>query len=152
MKGMDVTVKILIINGPNLNLLGKREPDIYGAVSYEDLCEKIEELAQSLNIQSECVQSNSEGAIIDWIHGAAQNFGAIVINPGAYSHYSYAIYDALRSVNVPAVEVHISNIHNREAFRKQSVTAQGCVGQISGLGIDGYLLAIRYLTEKSNEI
>lgn len=137
-------MKFLVINGPNLNLLGSREPGIYGTSGYDQLCRMIEEKAAALGGSATCFQSNSEGAIIDAIHGAVGTADAIVINPGAYTHYSYAILDALKAVDVPAVEVHISNIHQRESFRHTSVTAAGCVGQICGLGLYGYLAAMEY--------
>lgn len=140
-------MKFLIINGPNLNLLGVREPGIYGSTGYGALCELLRQQAKKMGAEAECFQSNHEGAIIDAIHAAEGAYDAIVINPGAYTHYSYAILDALRSVSVPAVEVHISNIHQREAFREKSVTAGGCVGQICGLGLFGYVAAMQYFME-----
>ena len=139
------TLKIMVINGPNLNMLGVREPDVYGAKSYADLESYIEEYCVQKGIDVTVLQSNSEGEIIDFIHHSMGNFDALVINPGAYTHYSYAIRDALSSVPVPAVEVHLSNIHKREEFRHTSVTATSCIGQISGLGFHGYTLAIDYL-------
>ena len=142
----------LVINGPNLNSLGSREPGIYGTSGYAQLCQMIQEKAAQLGISAACIQSNSEGAIIDAIHGAVGNFDAIVINPGAYTHYSYAILDALKAVEVPAIEVHISNIHQREEFRHRSVTAAGCVGQICGLGLYGYLAAMEYFEQHASGI
>lgn len=135
-------MKFLIINGPNLNLLGRREPGIYGDQSYEALCEIIQDHAAAHGSTARCFQSNHEGAIIDQIHAADGVYDAIVINPGAYTHYSYAILDALKAVDVPAFEVHISHIDQRESFRAVSVTAPACVGQIYGLGFDGYLRAM----------
>ncbi len=135
-------MKFLIINGPNLNRLGKREPDIYGKGTYADLCTMVEDYAAAHNSSADCVQSNHEGAIIDAIHAADGVYDAIIINPAAYTHYSYAILDALKAVDVPAFEVHISDIDNRDAFRKISVTAPACVGQIYGHGFDGYLMAM----------
>lgn len=145
--------KIMVINGPNLNMLGIREPGVYGNQSYTDLEAYIENYAEEHGMEATVLQSNSEGEIIDFIHHALGNFDGIVINPGAYTHYSYAIHDALSSVNIPAVEVHISNIHKREEFRHKSVTAPACIGQICGLGFRGYTLALDYLkdTVKSNE-
>ncbi|MCI8526210.1 MAG: type II 3-dehydroquinate dehydratase [Oscillospiraceae bacterium] len=140
-------MKFLIINGPNLNLLGSREPDIYGQTGYEALCQSLRETAASLDSEAECFQSNHEGAIIDAIHGAPGRFDAIILNPGAFTHYSYAILDALKAVDVPCVEVHISNVHQREEFRHRSVTAPACVGQICGLGTYGYTAAMRYFRE-----
>ena len=141
-------MKILVINGANMNLLGKREPDIYGREDYAALCARIYAHAQSRGIAVECFQSNHEGAIIDAIHKAKGAFHGIIINPGAYTHYSYAILDALKAVDLPAVEVHLSNIHKREEFRHKSVTAAGCDGQICGLGQFGYVAAMGYLIEK----
>ncbi len=140
-------MKIMVLNGPNLNMLGIREPQVYGNATYSDLETYIENYAESKGIEVTVLQSNSEGELIDFIHHALGNYDGIVINPGAYTHYSYAIHDALASVNIPAVEVHISNIHKREEFRHKSVTAPACIGQITGLGFRGYLLAIDYLKE-----
>jgi 3-dehydroquinate dehydratase-2 len=141
-------VKLLIINGPNLNLLGRREPDVYGASSYDDLTRTIRGFAGGAGVEVEIVQSNSEGAIIDAIQGAECGADGIVINPGAYTHYSYAIHDALKSVDVPAIEVHLTNIASREGFRRRSVTAPACIGQISGLGFAGYIAAISYFASR----
>lgn len=141
-------MKFLVINGPNLNLLGSREPEIYGKDGYEALIARIKASAASMNVEVETFQSNHEGAIIDKIHFARGNFDGIIINPGAFTHYSYAILDALRAVNLPAVEVHLSNVHKREEFRHKSVTAAGCDGQICGLGQFGYVAAMGYLIEK----
>lgn len=144
-------MNFLIINGPNLNLLGKREPGIYGKDSYEELCRLIEDYARAHGSTARCFQSNHEGAIIDEIHAADGVYDAIVINPGAYTHYSYAILDALKAVSVPAYEVHISHIDQREPFRAVSVTAPACVGQIYGLGFDGYLRAMDHFLEGGRE-
>ncbi len=142
-------MKLLIINGPNLNLLGKREPDIYGHETYADLCRRIADYAKICGHQVRFVQSNHEGALIDAIQLAGEDgTQGIVINPGAYAHYSYAIHDALRSVDVPAVEVHISDISAREPWRHVSVTAPACVKTIFGLGFDGYLRAVDVLEGK----
>lgn len=138
-------MKFLVINGPNLNLLGQREPDIYGRQDYAALCRMVEEHAAAHGSTAECYQSNHEGAIIDVIQAAQGVYDGIVINPGAYTHYSYAIHDALKAVSVPAVEVHISDIHSREEFRRVSVTAPACVGQISGQGFAGYTMAMDLL-------
>lgn len=146
---MAENLKIMVINGPNLNMLGVREPQVYGNRSYIDLENYIEEYCSKNNIDVTVLQSNSEGEIIDFIHHANGNFDGMVINPGAYTHYSYAIRDALASVTLPAVEVHLSNIHKREEFRHKSVTAPSCVGQIAGLGFRGYLLAIDFLAEEA---
>ena len=136
---------ILIINGPNLNMLGVREPGVYGLETLETLCDKIRKKAKELNVGVDFYQSNIEGEIINQIHSAMGKYDGIIINPGAFTHYSYAIRDALASVNVDAVEVHISNVHKREEFRHKSVTAPVCRGQICGLGTNGYLYALEEL-------
>ncbi len=139
--------RILVINGPNLNLLGQREPDIYGRQDYNYLCELIAAHAEERGARADCWQSNHEGAIIDRIQQAEGVYDGIVINPGAYTHYSYAIHDALKAVSVPAWEVHISDIHSREPFRAVSVTAPACKGQTYGQGLQGYLTAMDALLE-----
>ena len=138
-------MKILVINGPNINMLGIREKNIYGNNDYNSLVEKIKKEASELDCQVDFFQSNIEGEIITSIQKALGVYDGIIINPAAYTHYSIGILDALKSVNIPAIEVHISNIHQREYFRKKSVTAEGCIGQISGLGFEGYTLALRGL-------
>ena len=138
-------MKILVINGPNINMLGIREKNIYGNNDYNSLVEKIKKEANELNCQVDFFQSNIEGEIITSIQKAFGVYDGIIINPAAYTHYSIGILDALKSVNIPAIEIHISNIHQREDFRKKSVTAEGCIGQISGLGFEGYTLALRGL-------
>ena len=135
-------MKILVINGPNLNMLGIREPDIYGKKTYSDLVELIESHAKSINIDVECFQSNHEGYIVDKIQQAYGNTDGIVINPGAYTHTSVAILDALKSVGIPSVEVHISDVDSREEFRKTSYVSLYCFKRITGKGFDGYLEAI----------
>ncbi|MGN0325204.1 MAG: type II 3-dehydroquinate dehydratase [Lachnospiraceae bacterium] len=142
-------MKLLIINGPNLNFLGIREKEIYGTQNYEYLLKLIEEKAKELDCQVEVFQSNHEGAIIDRIQDAySDGTEGIVINPGAYTHYSYAIHDALASVTtMPKVEIHISDINAREAFRKISVTAPACDKQIVGEGLPGYLHAMEWVSE-----
>ncbi len=137
-------MRILILNGPNLNLLGQREPGIYGTETYEYLCNLCKEHGEAKGAQVACFQSNHEGDLIDMIHGAMGVYDGIVFNPGAYTHYSYALHDALKAVPVPCVEVHISNIHEREEFRRISVTAPACVKQISGMGLQGYLAGMDY--------
>lgn len=134
--------KVLIINGPNLNLLGTREKDIYGDETLEDIAKKVNVEAQRLNVETEFVQSNHEGEIIDKIHSARGDVDVMIINPGAYTHYSIAIRDAVKSVEIPTIEIHLSNIHSREEFRSKSVIAPVCVGQICGFGSIGYLLAL----------
>ncbi|MCR5403732.1 MAG: type II 3-dehydroquinate dehydratase [Butyrivibrio sp.] len=137
-------MKILVINGPNLNFLGIREKNIYGNQDYEYLCNMIRDNAKAHGDEAECFQSNHEGAIIDRIQEAySDGTEGIVINPGAYTHYSYAIHDALKSIeNIPKVEIHISDIQSREEFRKVSVTAPACDHQIYGHGLNGYIEAM----------
>ena len=139
--------KFLIINGVNLNMLGVREPDIYGTNTLAALEEQIRERAQQLGCKVGFFQSNHEGAICDKIQEALGTYNGIIINPGAFTHYSYAIRDALGSVKLPAIEVHISNIHKREEFRHKSVTVAECMGQICGLGFKGYMLALEALCD-----
>lgn len=139
---------ILIINGPNLNMLGIREPSVYGSADYNGLCNFIRAACASLPVSLSFLQSNHEGAIIDRIQEAYGNTDGIVINAGAYTHYSYAILDALKAVMIPAVEVHISDIHAREEFRHRSVILPACLAQISGKGFDGYPEAVKLLLQK----
>ena len=142
-------MKILVINGPNLNFLGIREPSVYGKQDYKYLVNMIEEKAKDENIEVECFQSNHEGAIIDKLQESYfDGTDGIVINPGAFTHYSYAIRDALASIVVPKVEIHISDISQREAFRQISVTKEVCDLQIYGHGLNGYLEAIDFLIKK----
>ena len=143
-------MKILVINGPNINMLGIREPDIYGKNTYADLCELINDYAKKLGVEVEIYQSNHEGDLVDEIQAAYGIFDGIVINPGAYTHTSIAILDALKAVNIPAVEVHISDVDSREEFRKISYVRKACFETISGKGTDGYLLAIDALIKKQN--
>lgn len=138
-------MKLLIINGPNLNMLGKREVDLYGELTYDELCQKISDFAKQHTVEVDFYQSNVEGEIINKIHSAEGIYDGIIINPGAYTHYSIAIYDALRSIQIPAIEVHLTNIYSREDFRRKSVIAPACVGQISGFGYYSYIMAIFYL-------
>ena len=135
-------MKILVIHGPNLNLLGTREPEVYGTETLDEINATIEAHAKDRGCAVAFFQSNHEGGIVDKIQEAAGTHDAIVINPGAYTHYSLAIRDAIQAVGLPAVEVHISNIHGREHFRTRSVVAAACRGQISGFGSRSYLLAI----------
>lgn len=137
--------KILVINGVNLNMLGIREPEIYGGNTLADLEAQVKTKADALGCEVEFYQSNCEGEICTKIQDALGVFDGIIINPGAFTHYSYAIRDALGSVKIPTVEVHISNIHKREEFRHNSVTVAECVGQICGLGFDGYNYALEAL-------
>lgn len=140
-------MRFLILNGPNLNLLGRREPGIYGEKTYEGLCSRLEQFAAAHESTVSFIQSNHEGALIDAIHAAVGTYDAIIFNPGAFTHYSYALLDALKAVEVPCIEVHISNVHRREEFRHKSVTAPACVGQICGLGLYGYEAAMGYFLE-----
>lgn len=136
-------MRVLILNGPNLNMLGKREPAVYGPATLEEINGKLGELAGSLGVDLDFYQSNHEGDLIDRIHNSEGVFDAVVFNPGAYAHYSIAIRDAVASVPVPVVEVHMSNVHAREDFRRQLVIAPAAAGQISGFGVDSYLLGLR---------
>lgn len=145
--------KILIINGPNLNFLGIREKSIYGTQNYDALLEMLQKHAEELGVEAVCWQSNHEGAIIDRLQEAYydEDLIGVVINPGAYTHYSYAIHDALRSVFVPKVEIHISDINAREEFRKTSVTAPACDYQIVGHGLAGYLEAMDWIAARAGD-
>ena len=143
-------MKILVINGPNLNMLGIREPGIYGKQTFADLLLLLENSGKDLGIEIEQFQSNHEGAIVDKIQAAYGCFDGIVINPAAYTHTSVAILDALKAVSIPAVEVHISDVDSREAFRQISYTGLACKKTIKGQGLDGYRQAILYLKENSN--
>lgn len=134
-------MKVLVINGPNLNMLGKREPEIYGNFSLDDINKKLQALASELKVDLILMQSNSEAEIIDAIQKS--DYDVMIINPAAYTHTSIAIRDAISATGKPVIEVHISNIHKREEFRRKSYIAEVAVGQISGLGIDSYLLALR---------
>ena len=135
-------MKILVINGPNLNMLGIREPEIYGRATYNDLCEKIRLHAKEIGAQVEIYQSNHEGDLVDKIQAAYGNFDGIVMNPAAYTHTSVALLDALKSVGIPAVEVHISDVSAREDFRQISFVRQYCFATITGHGLDGYCEAM----------
>ena len=141
-------MKILVLNGPNINMLGIREPDIYGKNSFSDLLILLQQIAKNENIEIEHFQSNHEGDLVDKIQAAYGKANGIVINPAAYTHTSIAILDALKSVSIPAVEVHISNIDEREDFRKISYAGMACELTITGQGMDGYRQAILYLKNK----
>lgn len=138
-------MKLLVINGPNLNLLGLREPDIYGKETYDDLVALVKQTCAEEGIEVTCFQSNHEGAIVDRIQAAYGVCDGIVINPAAYTHTSVAIPDALKAVSLPAVEVHISDVDRREEFRRHSYTSAACIGTIKGRGLSGYADAIRML-------
>lgn len=146
-------MRIVVLNGPNLNRLGKREPTIYGHETLQDIEHKLEEQAKEFQIELSFLQSNREDELIDAIHEADdQAVDGIILNPAAFTHYSIALRDAIASVDVPVVEVHISNVHQRESFRATSVTAPVCIGQITGFGSDGYLLALQSLVLKKGGI
>jgi 3-dehydroquinate dehydratase-2 len=138
-------MKVLIINGPNINMLGIREPELYGDKSYKDLLECIRKAATELSIKPSFFQSNCEGEIVDAIQAAYGSYDGIVINPAAYTHTSIAIPDALKAVGIPAVEVHLTDINSREAYRRTSYTSEACVKTITGEGFDGYITAMRFL-------
>lgn len=146
-------IKVSLIHGPNLNLVGLREPEFYGRDSFDEINRKIKLRAQQIDMEVHIMQSNHEGEIIDAIHEARTWADAVIINPGAFTHYSYAIRDAITAVRLPAIEVHLSNVHAREAFRRESVIAPVVSGQIVGLGPYGYLLAldaVRQIVEQSH--
>tara|TARA_Y100001970_G_scaffold81884_1_gene103709 strand:+ start:9582 stop:10019 length:438 start_codon:yes stop_codon:yes gene_type:complete len=145
-------MRYLIINGPNLNLLGSREPDVYGDETLHDIQKWLSKKLKSNKYSFQWIQSNHEGEIIDFIHDAVGKVDGIVINPGALTHYSYSIRDAISSVDIPTVEVHLSDINKREAFRKISVIKDVCIAQISGLGKNGYLEAVHTLEKKHGTI
>lgn len=136
---------IYVLNGPNLNLLGLRQPEIYGKETLADVAASLSDLADDLGLSVRCLQSNHEGQLIDWIHEARTEGAGIIINPGAYTHTSVAIFDALNAFDGPVLEVHISNIHKREAFRHHSFVSARAEGVIAGFGTEGYLLALRRL-------
>ena len=137
--------RVLVIHGPNLNLLGMREPGVYGSESFEQINAEILACAQQLGLSCEIRQTNHEGQIVDWLHEAMGQFQGIVLNAGAYTHYSYAIRDAIAAIKIPCIEVHLSNIHAREVFRHESVIAPVATGQICGLGKYSYLCALQGL-------
>ncbi|WP_404346843.1 type II 3-dehydroquinate dehydratase [Sutcliffiella horikoshii] len=142
-------MRLLVLNGPNLNRLGLREPAVYGSQTLQDLEAQLQAFAGKNSCELTCFQSNHEGELIDKLHDAEGSFDGILINPGAFTHYSYAIRDAIASITVPVMEVHISNIHKREEFRHTSVTAPVTIGQIVGLGFYGYELALQALLNQN---
>lgn len=141
---------ILLLHGPNLNLLGTREPDVYGTMNLDDINAEVAAVGKELGADIKAFQSNSEGALIDFIHENRKASG-IVINPAAYTHTSVALMDAIKAVGIPAVEVHLSNIHSREEFRKTSLIAPACIGQISGFGAVSYILGVRAIVDYLNK-
>lgn len=143
--------RVLVTNGPNLNMLGTRQPGIYGSLSLGQINEELTKLADQLGLELEFYQSNHEGSLIDKIHEVAGTAKGILINAGAFTHYSLAIRDAIASVDIPTVEIHLSNIHAREEFRKTSVIAPVCIGQIAGFGPASYYLGLRALAQKIYE-
>lgn len=143
--------KVLVVNGPNLNLLGKRETEIYGSQTLKNMNEKLSALARDLKIDLQFFQSNSEGDIIDFIHKTASEADGIIINPGALSHTSYSLRDAIAAAGIETVEVHISNIYGREDFRQKSVIAPVCSGHLVGFGFYGYAMALSYFSDMSRE-
>jgi 3-dehydroquinate dehydratase-2 len=139
---MPQALRVLVIHGPNLNLLGEREPEIYGTKTLDDVDALVRAAAQNLGIETHCVQHNGEGEIIDELHAARAAYRAVILNAGAYAHYSYAIADAIAGIGIPVIEVHLSNIAARESFRRTSVLAPACAGSISGFGAESYVLAL----------
>jgi 3-dehydroquinate dehydratase-2 len=138
-------MRVLVLHGPNLNLLGEREPHIYGSQTLAEVNEQISAEAGQLGLDVRCEQYNGEGQLIDALHAARKQYDGVIINPGAYAHYAYAIADAITAIGLPVVEVHLSNIASREPFRRRSVTASACRAVVSGLGATGYILALRAL-------
>jgi 3-dehydroquinate dehydratase-2 len=139
------TPHVLVLHGPNLNLLGLREPEVYGKETLADVDAQLQILATELGVQIACRQSNHEGQLIDWLHEARERFAAVLINPGGYTHTSVALRDAIAAIEKPCVEVHLSNVYRRESFRHTSLTAPVCVGSIAGFGVHSYLLGLRAL-------
>lgn len=144
-------MNVLILHGPNLNLLGEREPAIYGRVTLADINSRLKARARELKLRLKCFQSNGEGVLIDLIHKHRRWAAGLVFNPGAYTHYSYALRDAIAAAGVPTVEVHLSDIKKRESFRRVSVIAPVCAAQIAGKGVDSYLEALEFLAKSPTQ-
>jgi 3-dehydroquinate dehydratase-2 len=140
-------VQVLVLNGPNLNLLGTREPDIYGTTTLRELENRCRIWGREIGLSVSTAQSNHEGALIDHLHSTVGRFGGVVLNAGAFTHYSYALHDAIKAIGVPVVEVHISDIASREKWRRTSVISDACIATISGEGIDGYRSALQMLAD-----
>jgi 3-dehydroquinate dehydratase-2 len=143
-----MTERFLVVNGPNLNLLGKREPEVYGSTTLAEIEELVSQRATQLGVGVDFAQYNGEGELIDALHSADSNHAGVILNPGAYTHYSYALADAIAAISVPVVEVHLSNIHGREHFRRRSVTARSAAGVVAGFGSLGYVLALEALASR----
>ncbi len=143
--------RILVVNGPNLNLLGKREPEVYGTETLDELNGKLADMAKELGVEVSFFQSNSESEIIDYLHKEGFDADGLIINPGALTHYSYALRDAIAAVDIEAVEVHMSNIYAREEFRRKSVMAPVCTGHLVGFGFYGYAMALSYFADRAGD-
>jgi len=143
-----ILATILVLHGPNLNLLGLREPDIYGRVTMEEIDRRLQELGRELSLAVDCRQSNHEGQLIDWLHAARTSAAGVVFNPGGYTHTSVALRDAVAAIEIPVIEVHLSNVHARDEFRQRSLIAPVCLGSIAGFGWRSYALALRLLAER----
>ncbi len=143
--------RILVVNGPNLNLLGKREPEVYGTETLDELNGKLVDMAKELGVEVSFFQSNSESEIIDYLHKEGFDADGLIINPGALTHYSYALRDAIAAVGIEAVEVHMSNIYAREEFRRKSVMAPVCTGHLVGFGFYGYAMALSYFADRAGD-